>query len=74
MQRVKIFKGVENELPELEQQINSWLVETGARVLHVFGNIAPQTMPADVKGHGLSKSEFAPSDVLVVVLADVPGK
>lgn len=69
MQQIKIFKGVENEFNVLEQEINTWLIESGARVLQIFGNIAPQSMPGEpTAGTGLSKSGFAPSDIMIVVL------
>ena len=42
MQQVKIFKGLEGEIAALEKQVNTWLVESGARVLQITGNIAAQ--------------------------------
>ncbi len=70
MQQVKFFKSIETELHDLEERINAWLAETGSRVIQIFGNIAPQSIPPTAKGAGLSTTEFAPSDVLVVVLYD----
>lgn len=70
MQQIKIFKGVENELRLLEQQVNQWLADSGAQVVQMFGNMAPQSMPPTAKGAGLSTTEFAPSDVFLVVLYD----
>ncbi len=70
MQQIKIFKGVENDLAALEQEINTWLVESDAAVLQVFGNIAPQSRSSLPQATGLSKSEFPPSDVMIVVLYD----
>ena len=67
MQQVKLFKSVENEVETLEKEINEWLSRSGARVVSLTGNIAPQSMKPD-GGGGLGKSSFAPSDVLVVVL------
>ncbi|HUY88866.1 MAG TPA: hypothetical protein VMV10_09045 [Pirellulales bacterium] len=68
MQKIKIFKGVENDLASLEAEINAWLAASKATVKQIVGNIAPQS-PANVQGgHGLTKSEFPPSDVLLVVL------
>ncbi len=66
MQQIKIFKSIESDVSDLERDINAWLKESGARVVNVFGNIAPQTIgdPAKAKG---SRS-FSPSDVLIVVL------
>jgi hypothetical protein len=68
MQQIKIFKGIENELSILEREVNEWLVESGAKVLQIFGNLAPQSIPPTAKSSGLSTSEFAPSDALIVVL------
>lgn len=69
MQKIKIFKGVENDLAALETEINAWLAATPATVKQIIGNIAPQSPAANVQGgHGLTKSEFPPSDVLLVVL------
>ena len=67
MQQIKIFKGMENDLASLENAVNRWLSESGAEVLHIFGNIAPQSGMADSKSTGLSHSDFPPSDVLLVV-------
>lgn len=67
MQRIKIFKGIESEASRLEAEVNEWLAESGARVLHIFGNIAPQS-PGAEPSSGLSNSPFAPSDILLVVL------
>jgi hypothetical protein len=68
MQQVKIFKGLEGDAAALEKQVNSWLAESGARVLQITGNIAPQSRPTDLKTGSLSISPFAPSDILLVVL------
>ena len=67
MQQVKLFKGVENEVGSLEKEINDWLSRSGAKVVSLTGNIAPQSVKADGPG-GLGKSSFSPSDVLVIVL------
>lgn len=70
MQQIKLFKGIENELAALEDEINTWLVESEATVLNIFGNIAPQTPSGAAHATGLSKSEFPPSDVLIAILYD----
>lgn len=70
MHQIKIFKTIETELHNLEEDVNAWLVESGARVVQIFGNIAPQSIPPTAKGSGLSTTEFAPSDVMLVVLYD----
>jgi hypothetical protein len=67
MHQIKIFKGLENDLAELEEQVNSWLAESDARILGVFGNIAPQSIPAGVTARGLTGGDFASSDVLLVI-------
>ena len=67
MQQIKIFKGIENDLASLEADINAWLVESDADVIHIFGNIAPQSGSADARSPGLSHSEFPPSDIMLVV-------
>jgi hypothetical protein len=61
MRQVKIFKSIESELWNMEKEINSWAQETGAQIVSVTGNIAPQT-------GGASSHGFASSDVLVIVL------
>jgi len=68
MQQIKIFKGIENELSTLEREVNEWLIESAARVIQIFGNLAPQSIPPTAKGSGLSTTEFAPSDALIVIL------
>ena len=68
MQQVRIFKSVENEVRELEKEINGWIRESGAKVLSITGNIAPQSGGMEARSGGLSRSGFAPSDVVVIVL------
>ncbi len=66
MQQIKIFKSIESDVSDLERDINAWLKESGARVVNVFGNIAPQTIgdPEKTKGG----RGFSPSDILIAVL------
>ena len=66
MQLVKLFKGVETEARKLEQEINDWIESSGARVIQVSGNIAPQTIGAGKSGSGTRV--FDASDLFVVVL------
>ena len=61
MRQLKIFKSIESELWNMEKEINNWAQETGAQIVSVTGNIAPQT-------GGSASHGFASSDVLVVVL------
>ena len=66
MQQIKIFKSIESDVSDLERDINAWLKESGARVVNVFGNIAPQTISDPEKARG--SRGFSPSDVLIAVL------
>ena len=61
MRQVKIFKGVETELWNLEEEINKWVQDSGAVIVQVTGNIAAQTPSGSAQG-------FASSDVLAIVL------
>lgn len=62
MQQVKLFKGVDNDLPELERQINRWIRKTGVQVLSISGNLSSQ--PGSSGG---PMSSFAAGDVLIIV-------
>lgn len=66
MHQIKIFKGVESDISNLEADVNRWLFDSKARVVNVFGNIAPQS--AAFHPSSLNDSGFSPSDVLLVVL------
>ena len=66
MQQIKIFKSIESDASCLEREINAWLKESGARVVNVFGNIAPQTIGDPEKAKG--NRAFSPSDILIVLL------
>ena len=68
MHQIKIFKGLETDLPQLENQINAWLAESKVRVVQMFGNISPQSAARDSSASVLTKGSFTPSDVLLVVL------
>lgn len=61
MRQVKVFKGVETELWNLEEEINKWVEDSGATIVQITGNIAPQTPSSNATG-------FSSSDVLVLVL------
>ena len=62
MEQVKLFKGVEIELQALEDEINVWIKESGARVISLSGNIAPQS-----EGGGT----FQTSDILVIITYEI---
>ena len=68
MRQVKLFKGIESDVAALEGEVNAWIRQSGARVVNVTGNIAPQSEKAGAPGRGLGKSTFAPSDVILIVL------
>ncbi len=62
MQKIKLFKSVENELNALEAEMNAWIESSGARIISVTGNIAPQSAGA------MDAKSFGASDVLIIVL------
>jgi len=64
MHQVRLFKGVENELREFENEINGWLQDNDVKIVNVFGNIAPQSVIGDSK---LGK-KFESSDLFVVIV------
>ena len=64
VQRVKLFKGIESELSGLEKEINDWLEQSEARVVQIFGNIAPQTITEGKK----TARTFDASDLFLAVL------
>ena len=66
MQQVKVFKSVESDVRGLEDEINRWIRQSGAHVVSITGNIAPQT--AGAGGPGLTQGGYPPSDVVVIVL------
>ena len=66
MQQVKIFKSVDNELPQMENQINRWMRKSGARVLSINGNLTSQSGASDGP-----LNSFAAGDVLVIVLYEI---
>ena len=73
MQQVKIFKGVESDLASLEGEVNAWMRESGAAVVSITGNIAPQTVTSESKAGGAGRSYYPPSDVILVVLYETAG-
>ncbi len=68
MQQVKIFKAMESDVDSLENEVNAWIRESGAQVVSVTGNIAPQSEASGSSVSGLSQGRFAPSDVVLIVL------
>ena len=72
MQQVKLFKGLESDVTTLEGEVNAWIRQSGARVVSITGNIAPQSEKAGAAGGGLGQSRFSPSDVILIVLYETP--
>lgn len=69
MHQIKLFKGVETEVRDMEKEINHWLKDSKARVVHMSSNIAPQSN--DPQSYTGPKSrQFAPSDLLVAIVYD----
>ena len=73
MQQVKLFTGSEDQIGSLERSVNDWLRSSNARVINVFGNIAPQSvMPISESKASLSHEggsrRFAASDVFMCIV------
>ena len=74
MQQVKIFKSIESNVAALEGEVNAWIRQSGARVIAVTGNIAPQSaMPGGAPAASMGQGRFPPSDVVLIVLYEAPG-
>jgi hypothetical protein len=71
MYQIKIFKGLESNLSGLEKEVNAWLAETNARVVQIFGNMAPLSGERN-EGNSLAAYPYVASDVLLVVLYEKP--
>lgn len=67
MKKIKFFKGIENELNALEEEITEWLTQTGAEIISINGNIAPQGGDGGSSSM-MGQTSFSSSDVLVIVL------
>ena len=67
MQQIKIFKGLESNLPALEKEVNDWLAAEKVRVVQLLGNLAPLS-GARNEGNSLAAYPYVASDVLLVVL------
>jgi hypothetical protein len=67
MQQIKIFKAFESNLAVMEKEVNTWLKESGARVVQMFGNLAPQSGERN-EANSLAAYPYVASDVLLVIL------
>ena len=61
MRLVRIFIGNEEQPNRLEQEVNEWIQSTGATVLSINGNIAPQSPMSHPNARPM------PSDIMLVV-------
>ncbi len=62
MRLVKLFTEREDHAKGLEKEINTWIEQSGAHVVSVTGNVAPQSQIS------YPDKKPAPSDVLIVVV------
>ncbi|HVP72827.1 MAG TPA: hypothetical protein VMS30_03760 [Phycisphaerales bacterium] len=67
--QIRLFKGVETEVRDMEKEINHWLKDTKARVVHLASNIAPQSNDPQAFA-GPKSRQFAPSDLFVAIVYD----
>jgi hypothetical protein len=68
--QIRLFKGVETDIKEMEKEINSWLKDSKARVVHMSSNIAPQSNEPQAFS-GPKARQFAPSDLFVAIVFDL---
>lgn len=68
MHQVKLFKGLENDLPGLEKHVNEWLAASGAKVVNILGNLAPQKDPTQPDPTGVAHSLYVPANIFFAVL------
>ncbi len=68
MQQVRIFKGIESDVSGLENEVNAWIRSSGATIVSITGNIAPQSSSGTSTSGALGGSHFAASDVLLIVV------
>ncbi len=67
MQQVKIFKSIESDVGAMEAEVNEWIAQSGARVVSITGNIAPQSERVGPSGDSMGQTRFVPSDVVLFV-------
>ncbi len=66
MHQIKLFKGIEGALSELEAEVNEFLKSVQGEVINISGNIAPQSNTSTGETRGLGTG-LPPSDVIVVI-------
>lgn len=67
MRQVKLFVDIESNIEALEERVNTWLKESHANVINIFGNVAPQTVMRELKTTALSERRYASSDVFIAI-------
>lgn len=74
MIQIKLFVGREDHTADLESEVNSWIVESGVKIVSIAGNIAPQSVlpskdggTSNLAATGTHGRRFAPSDIFVMV-------
>ncbi|MCH8270270.1 MAG: hypothetical protein IH985_03555 [Planctomycetes bacterium] len=68
MQQIKLFVSPESEIGSMEENVNAWLRENDAEIVHVFGNIAPQTPAYVATKAEQTGRRFHPSDVFLAIV------
>lgn len=66
VQQIKIFKGIDSELPEFEKQINRFIRKNDIKVLQITGNLSPSSGESGGPLHA-----FTASEVMVVILYEI---
>jgi hypothetical protein len=72
--QIKLFRGLESDLAAVEREVNAWLASSDAKVVQVFGNVAPQTPRMEsTTGHLLGADRtnprgFVASDIFLAVV------
>ena len=69
MQQVKIFRGPDTEIEDIEKQINRFIRKNGVRVLSITGNFA-----SNPPSGSSAMSSFAGGDVLIILLFEVDSR
>jgi len=73
MQQIKLFVGREDHTTDLENEVNRWIADSGATILSISGNIAPQSVlhskagGSNLSATGTHTRRFAPSDIMIIV-------
>ena len=70
--QIKLFVALESSVESMEREINDWLTQSGANVVKLIGNIAPQTVTPESKGSKLAERKFTSSDLFVAIVYELP--